>query len=391
MRPSLFGSEFCCGVLTKKHAEPSFHFLMGIWGSAFSICMDRWLQQSPSCSSLNIESFQDNIKGNIAEELRGEPKNEVVDEIIENEFSNQIEELEESKTNSQIEPRNEQLQISTSWKSATIKAVDGFFKGRKYRAARVHNFVRGLPVDELDKNDIADIAKIAIGIKKRADKKNMTGDPSNFKETVLAKISSESSDVTMVDAGLAFNSPYPLMLQAGRNVDLILSFDFSARQTDNGCIFENLMLAEEWATVHGFKFPTIDKNRLAEGDHQECYLFDDETDNDCPIILHFPIINNKFRVESGLPEDVRDFSFFDDPFQPYSTFNFTYNELQFDRLFECMKFNVIASKNLIEEGFSRACKKRQAKRRHSLWRKGKPNATRSYSKRVSKALRPEFK
>ena len=163
-----------------------------------------------------------------------------------------------------------------------------------------------------------------------------------------------------------------------------MSFDFSARKSDCDDVFENLLLAEEWATVHGFKFPTIDVSGLSQ---KECYLFDDEDDNDCPIILHFPLVNCKFKSESNLSEEIKNFSFFNDPLQPYSTFNFTYNELQFDRLFECMKFNVLSSKELIEEAFLRAGKKRQAKRRHSLWKKGKPNATRSYSKRISKSFK----
>ena len=36
----------------------------------------------------------------------------------------------------------------------------------------------------------------------------------------------------VVDGGLSFNSPYPLLLRPQRSVDLILSFDFSARATD---------------------------------------------------------------------------------------------------------------------------------------------------------------
>ena len=38
--------------------------------------------------------------------------------------------------------------------------------------------------------------------------------------------------VYMVDAGLTFNSPYPLVLRPQRDVDVILSFDFSARPSD---------------------------------------------------------------------------------------------------------------------------------------------------------------
>ena len=43
----------------------------------------------------------------------------------------------------------------------------------------------------------------------------------------------------LVDSGLAFNSPYPTLVRVERNVDLILSFDFSQRSGgDNGTPFD---------------------------------------------------------------------------------------------------------------------------------------------------------
>ena len=42
----------------------------------------------------------------------------------------------------------------------------------------------------------------------------------------------------VVDGGLTFNSPYPLVLRPQREVDLILSFDFSARPSDTALPFK---------------------------------------------------------------------------------------------------------------------------------------------------------
>ena len=43
----------------------------------------------------------------------------------------------------------------------------------------------------------------------------------------------------LVDIGLAFNSPYPVLLRKEREVDLILSFDFSQRDDgDNAMPFK---------------------------------------------------------------------------------------------------------------------------------------------------------
>ena len=65
--------------------------------------------------------------------------------------------------NQRISAVSEVSSTNSTFLSTTIKTLDTFFKGRKFRAARVNNFVRGLPVDELDKNDIADIANIYLG------------------------------------------------------------------------------------------------------------------------------------------------------------------------------------------------------------------------------------
>lgn len=36
----------------------------------------------------------------------------------------------------------------------------------------------------------------------------------------------------LIDAGIAFNSPYPTLLRQERKVEIILSFDFSQRDSD---------------------------------------------------------------------------------------------------------------------------------------------------------------
>ena len=41
-----------------------------------------------------------------------------------------------------------------------------------------------------------------------------------------------------MDSGLAFNSPYPLLLRPQRDVDIFLSFDFSARKKDDESPFQ---------------------------------------------------------------------------------------------------------------------------------------------------------
>jgi phospholipase A2 len=43
--------------------------------------------------------------------------------------------------------------------------------------------------------------------------------------------------ICVVDSGIAFNSPFPTVLRPERKVELILSFDFSQRDSDEALPF----------------------------------------------------------------------------------------------------------------------------------------------------------
>ena len=48
----------------------------------------------------------------------------------------------------------------------------------------------------------------------------------------------QAKRIYLVDGGLMFNSPYPLLLRPQRRVDIFLSFDFSARNKDDEMPFQ---------------------------------------------------------------------------------------------------------------------------------------------------------
>lgn len=52
------------------------------------------------------------------------------------------------------------------------------------------------------------------------------------------QLSLKAKRIYLVDSGLAFNSPYPLLLRPERDVDIFLSFDFSARKKDDESPFQ---------------------------------------------------------------------------------------------------------------------------------------------------------
>ena len=144
---------------------------------------------------------------------------------------------------------------------------------------------------------------------------------------------------------------------------------------------------------------------IKDEDIRECYVFEDPDDPRCPTILHFPLINKTFKdyvapgkveftkmilfctysinsgvhdvtnvtwrhfwnsvwnlilidffkYSTGVPretqeeKDFANFSIFDDPEEPYSSFKFHYDHQTFDRLHELMKFNTLLNVDLIKE------------------------------------------
>lgn len=65
----------------------------------------------------------------------------------------------------------------------------------------------------------------------------MLSDPFEF-DRIYEPLDVKSKKIHMVDSGLTFNLPYPLILRPQRGVDLIISFDFSARPSDSSLPFK---------------------------------------------------------------------------------------------------------------------------------------------------------
>ncbi|XP_064106608.1 cytosolic phospholipase A2-like isoform X2 [Macrobrachium nipponense] len=164
-------------------------------------------------------------------------------------------------------------------------------------------------------------------------------------------LDNKAKKLFIVDSGLAFNSPYPLLLRPQRAVDIYLSFDFSQRPEDKHHPFKELLLAESWAVQNKVPFPPIKKmvEQYKNEELRECYIFKHPSDYFCPIILHFPLVNKLFRTfkKPGVPRETdeekkfADFPIFDDPNNPFSSMNFVYEPLQFDRLTQLVEFNTL--------------------------------------------------
>lgn len=62
-------------------------------------------------------------------------------------------------------------------------------------------------------------------------------DPDEF-DRIYEPLDVKSKKIHVVDSGLTYNLPYPLLLRPQRTVDLIISFDFSARPSDTSPPFK---------------------------------------------------------------------------------------------------------------------------------------------------------
>uniref|UniRef100_A0A673W8I7 Phospholipase A2 n=1 Tax=Salmo trutta TaxID=8032 RepID=A0A673W8I7_SALTR len=185
----------------------------------------------------------------------------------------------------------------------------------------------------------------------------LTPDPNEF-AGIYEPLDVKSKKIHIVDSGLTYNLPYPLILRPQRGVDLIISFDFSARPSDSSPPFKELLLAEKWARMNKLPFPKIDPKVFDREGLKECYIFKPiKGERNCPTVIHFVLVNINFRMfkAPGVPRETEqekkmaDFDIFDDPETPYSTFNFQYSNQAFTQLHDLMEFNTLNNIEVIKE------------------------------------------
>ncbi|XP_074402403.1 cytosolic phospholipase A2 isoform X3 [Zonotrichia albicollis] len=351
MSPDLFGSKFFMGTVVKKYAENPLHFLMGVWGSAFSILFNRVLGVSNSQN-----------KGPTMEE---ELENIRLKHLVSNDSSDSEDESQHPKGTEGAEAKQEsqgRLQESSqeSWVQRMLMALVGdsaLFNTREGRAGKVHNFMLGLNLNSC--YPLSPLAELLTQESLEEEEPAAVADPDEF-ERIYEPLDVKSKKIHIVDSGLTFNLPYPLILRPQRGVDLIISFDFSARPSDSSPPFKEILLAEKWAKMNKLPFPKIDPNVFDREGMKECYVFkpkDTSSEKDCPTIIHFVLANIDFRKYKapGVPretqeeKDFADFDIFDDPDTPFSTFNFQYPNEAFKRLHDLMEFNTLNNMDVIKE------------------------------------------
>ncbi|XP_037325872.2 cytosolic phospholipase A2 [Pungitius pungitius] len=343
MTPDLFGSKFFLGTVVKKYEENPIHFLMGVWGSAFSILFNRVLGVKDTVGLSTMEEELEQIK----------PQHIVGEDSMDND-----EEPRKGGTENQNAEEEYNLTAQASWVQRMFTSLfsdSSLFNTREGRAGKVHNFMLGLNLNT--SFPFSPGNEVTCNATTPEDEVDNVTDPDEFNR-IYEPLDVKSKKIHIVDSGLTYNLPYPLILRPQRGVDLIISFDFSARPSDSSPPFKEILLAEKWARMNKLPFPKIDPKVFDREGLKECYVFKPERgQRNCPTVIHFVLVNIDFRTfkAPGVPrvtemeKEFADFDIFDDPESPFSTFNFQYSNEAFTRLHDLMEFNTLNNLEVIKE------------------------------------------
>ncbi|MGH0173027.1 UNVERIFIED_CONTAM: hypothetical protein FKN15_020669, partial [Acipenser sinensis] len=341
MPPDMFGSKFFMGTVVTKYEENPLHFLMGIWGSAFSILFNRVLGVSSSDNSgSTMEEELENIK----------PQHIVGDDGLDGD-----EEPRKAGTENLEVEEEYQKNAQASWVQRMFTAMisdSTLFNTREGRAGKVHNFMLGLNLNTaLPYSPFRDL----MYQNSVEEEESVVTDPDEF-DRIYEPLDVKSKKIHVVDSGLTFNLPYPLILRPQRGVDLIISFDFSARPSDSSPPFKLFTLSCKSAAVS----PTTTlRSRVQSPNHYATLL---RYRSSCfheavPLIKQWSdaewvyYLYSNFCVprETQKEKEYGEFDIFDDPESPYSTFNFRYSNQAFKQLHDLMEFNTLNNIDVIKE------------------------------------------
>jgi hypothetical protein len=141
--------------------------------------------------------------------------------------------------------------------------------------------------------------------------------------------------LTLVDAGVACNVPFPPLLNEKRAVDIIIALDASGNAIPSRA--EALHLAEEYAREKGHPFPKIDYTGITK---KAVSVFAD-SDPATPIVIYVLPIKNEKHPELGDPE--KEFQ------TTYQTSYFRYSKKDAERLIDLVRSHVVENKEVIFE------------------------------------------
>uniref|UniRef100_A0A8C3G0F5 Phospholipase A2 n=1 Tax=Chrysemys picta bellii TaxID=8478 RepID=A0A8C3G0F5_CHRPI len=316
VRTEDFDSEFFMGRLIRKRPEPRICYLQGMWGSAFAASLDDVCLKMVGSGLSFLDSLKDVIR--------------VIDDCQRFHFR----EATRLKTRLVI-PGGPLLQI-----------FQDFFKSR-VTSGETFNFMQGL---YLHRNYV--------------NNRNFVAWKGTHLDAFPNQLTPMEDSLYLVDGGFSINSPFPVVLQPERDVDVILSFNYSWDAP-----FEVLQLTQKYCEEQEIPFPQIILSEEDEKKPKECYMFVDDENPKAPIVLHFPLVNDTFRKYKapGIERESEDEKSFGDfviegKDSPYRTLNFTFEPYDFDRLVEVNCYNVLNNKDILLKALNLALSRRKLKK-----------------------------
>jgi len=138
----------------------------------------------------------------------------------------------------------------------------------------------------------------------------------NFVYNASGTALSEFKTLSLVDAGIDFNLPFPPLLRAAREVDIIIVYDSSA-----GTMGKEVSCAAEYAKRKGIPFPPVPEVLGTE----HCTIMHDPDDEHCPTIIYMPRLKNDDYSATFDPEVCIEDDY-------CGTFNFKYSQKNINEL-----------------------------------------------------------
>ncbi|KAM8807911.1 cytosolic phospholipase A2 zeta-like [Eudromia elegans] len=301
IRTEDFGSKFFMGLLHEKHPEPRISFLQGIWSSAFAANLEEIWKEVVSSKVGFIESLKAAM--------------ESLSEIHGHQY-----------------PDTSHFETRMVMPEGAISSLFQDFSKYRFSSGENVNYMRGL---YLHKDYLKNKEFVAWkGTRLDAFPNHLTPMEDNL---------------YLIDGNFSINSPFPLVLHQERDVDVILSFNYSWEAP-----FEVLYKTEKYCEERDIPFPHIVVNEKDKQNPKECYMFVDAENPKAPIVLHFPLVNNTFQkckapgVLRETEEEKSSGNFaVDGETSPYYTMNFTYEPVEFDQLLELCHYNIMNNKDAI--------------------------------------------
>nr|XP_013814668.1 PREDICTED: cytosolic phospholipase A2 zeta-like [Apteryx mantelli mantelli] len=310
-----FGSKFFMGLLRERHPEPRVSFLQGVWSSAFAANLEEIWKEVVSSKVDFLDSLKAAIKS-----------------------------LHE--THGHQYPDTSSFETRMVMPEGAISSLFQDFSKYRFSSGQNVNYMRGLYLHK-------DYLKA----------KEFVAWKGTQLDALPNHLTPMEDNLYLIDGSFSINSPFPLVLHQERDVDVILSFNYSWEAP-----FEVLHKNEKYCEEREIPFPHIVISEKDKQNPKECYIFIDAENPKAPIVLHFPLVNNTFQKckapgvvhETEGEKSSGKFAVHGET-SPYYTMNFTYQPAEFDQLLELCRYNIVNNKDAIFKALALGMKRKALK------------------------------